>query len=85
MEQQNKQDKMGEVAELWAKLDGASDCKSILKKCLTKEIYEQLKDKKTSLGGTLADCIRSGEKSFNCTFFYFYMYFLAIKICVETC
>jgi hypothetical protein len=38
---------MGEVAELWAKLDGASDCKSILKKCLTKEIYEQLKDKKT--------------------------------------
>ena len=88
LEQQNKQDKMGEVAELWAKLDGASDCKSILKKCLTKEIYEQLKDKKTSLGGTLADCIRSGEKFFNCTsfsFFYFYMYFLAIKICVETC
>ena len=63
LEQQNKQDKMGEVAELWAKLDGASDCKSILKKCLTKEIYEQLKDKKTSLGGTLADCIRSGAKN----------------------
>jgi len=75
LEQQNNQDKMGEVAELWAKLNGASDCKSILKKCLTKEIYEQLKDKKTSLGGTLADCIRSGEKFFNCTSFVFFYFF----------
>lgn len=76
LEQQNKQDKMGEVAELWAKLDGSSDCKSILKKCLTKEIYEQLKDKKTSLGGTLADCIRSGEKFFNFTSFVFFIFFI---------
>jgi hypothetical protein len=45
------------------RLAGLKDCKSILKKCLTKEIYEQLKDKKTSLGGTLADCIRSGAKN----------------------
>jgi hypothetical protein len=79
LEQQNKQDKMGEVAELWAKLDGASGCKSILKKCLTKEIYEQLKDKKTKLGGTLADCIRSGEKFFNCTSFGFF-YFLFLHV-----
>ncbi|KAK3603321.1 hypothetical protein CHS0354_025927 [Potamilus streckersoni] len=51
---------MSEVAELWAKLEGAKDCKSLLKKYLTKELYEKYKDTKTSLGGTLADCIRSG-------------------------
>ncbi|XP_067676538.1 taurocyamine kinase-like [Haliotis asinina] len=51
---------MASVEELWAKLDGAADCKSLLKKHLTKERYEALKDKKTKFGGTLADCIRSG-------------------------
>ncbi|XP_071112334.1 taurocyamine kinase-like [Haliotis cracherodii] len=51
---------MASVEELWAKLDGAADCKSLLKNNLTKERYEALKDKKTKFGGTLADCIRSG-------------------------
>ncbi|KAL8570869.1 hypothetical protein ACOMHN_023542 [Nucella lapillus] len=31
-----------------------------MKKHLTKEVVDRLKDKKTALGGTLADCIRSG-------------------------
>ena len=61
LEQQRKNEKMSDLEELWGKLKNAKDCKSILKQCLTQEIYDQLKDKKTSLGGTLADCIRSGK------------------------
>jgi hypothetical protein len=37
-----------------------SDAKSLLKKCLTQDVFDQLKDKKTSKGATLADVIRSG-------------------------
>nr|AJW60778.1 arginine kinase [Haliotis diversicolor supertexta] len=51
---------MASLEELWGKLSGSSDCKSLLKKHLTKERYEALKDKKTKFGGTLAECIRSG-------------------------
>lgn len=50
-----------EVEELYQKLTEAENCKSLLKKHLTKDVFEKLKDKKTSLGGTLADCIRSGK------------------------
>lgn len=52
---------MSDLAELYAKLQASETCKSLLKKHLTQERYEELKDKKTSFGGTLADCIRSGE------------------------
>lgn len=52
---------MSDLATLWGKLEAAKDSKSLLKKHLTKEIYEQLKDKKTAKGGTLAHCIRSGK------------------------
>ncbi|PVD28765.1 hypothetical protein C0Q70_11360 [Pomacea canaliculata] len=51
---------MSDLAELYAKLQASETCKSLLKKHLTQERYEELKDKKTSFGGTLADCIRSG-------------------------
>ena len=37
-------------------------CKSLMKKHLTKDVVEKLKDKTTSHGATLADCIRSGEE-----------------------
>lgn len=47
------------VEKLWENLQ-KGDSKSLLKKHLTKERYELLKDKKTSLGGTLAQCISSG-------------------------
>ena len=52
-----------DLPELWKRLKNASSdtCKSLLKKHLTPKLYEQLKDKKTKLGGTLADCIRSGK------------------------
>ena len=42
------------------KLQDASDCKSLLKKYLTKEVFDKLKDKKTSMGATLLDVIQSG-------------------------
>lgn len=38
-----------------------SDSKSLLKKYLTKEVFDQLKTKKTSFGSTLLDCIQSGK------------------------
>ena len=50
------------IADLWASLDGQKgEHKSLVKKHLTKELYEKLKDKSTSLGGTLAQCISSGK------------------------
>jgi creatine kinase/arginine kinase len=36
------------------------ECNSLLKKHLTAEVVEKLKYKKTKLGGTLYDVIRSG-------------------------
>ncbi|XP_045775882.1 arginine kinase isoform X2 [Maniola jurtina] len=41
----------------------ASDSKSLLKKYLTKEVFEALKNKKTSFGSTLLDCIQSGVEN----------------------
>lgn len=46
--------------ELWAALQKGNS-KSLLKKHLTEDRYKQLKDKPTSLGGTLAQCISSGK------------------------
>jgi len=38
----------------------ASDSKSLLKKYLTREVFDNLKTKQTSFGSTLLDCIQSG-------------------------
>lgn len=38
-------------------------CKSLMKKYLTKDVVDKLKDKTTSHGASLADCIRSGQDS----------------------
>ena len=43
------------------KLQDAKDCKSLLKKHLTKERFDELKTKKTAMGATLLDVIQSGE------------------------
>ncbi|XP_022127614.1 arginine kinase isoform X2 [Pieris rapae] len=48
----------------FAKLQ-ASDSKSLLKKYLTKEVFDALKNKKTSFGSTLLDCIQSGLENFD--------------------
>lgn len=41
----------------------ASESKSLLKKFLTKEVFEQLKEKKTELGASLLDVIQSGVEN----------------------
>lgn len=41
-------------------LEADEECKSLLKKHLTREIFDDLKDGKTSFGSTLLDCIQSG-------------------------
>uniref|UniRef100_A0A7E4V5H0 arginine kinase n=1 Tax=Panagrellus redivivus TaxID=6233 RepID=A0A7E4V5H0_PANRE len=48
--------------EAYAKLNGpdGAKCKSLLKKYLTKDVIEKNKNKKTKLGASLYDCIRSG-------------------------
>lgn len=43
------------------KLQAASDCKSLLKKYLTREVLDACKDKKTAMGATLLDVVQSGE------------------------
>nr|XP_019547605.2 arginine kinase isoform X1 [Aedes albopictus] len=61
----NKSDTMVDAAVMekmeagFAKL-AASDSKSLLKKYLTKEVFDALKNKKTSFGSTLLDCVQSG-------------------------
>lgn len=45
------------------KLEAATDCKSLLKKYLSKDIFDQLKGKKTGLGATLLDVIQSGVEN----------------------
>lgn len=41
-------------------LEQDDGCKSLLKKCMTREIFNSLKELKTPLGTTLLDCIQSG-------------------------
>ncbi|GLV43274.1 Arginine kinase 1 [Carabus blaptoides fortunei] len=61
----NKTDNMVDAAVLekleagFKKLE-ASDSKSLLKKYLTREVFDNLKTKQTSFGSTLLDCIQSG-------------------------
>lgn len=55
-----------ELQRLWERLQNPppevhANPNCLLKKHLTPELYEQLKLKKTRFGGTLKDCIRSGE------------------------
>merc|ERR1712212_579591 len=45
------------------KVSEATNCKSLLKKYLTREVFDQLKGKKTSLGATLLDVIQSGVEN----------------------
>lgn len=50
---------MTKLEDGFAKLQ-ASDSKSLLKKYLTREVFDALKEKKTSFGSTLLDCVQSG-------------------------
>lgn len=42
-----------------------SNSKSLLKKYLTKDVFNILRDVRTPMGSTLLDCIKSGEFDFN--------------------
>lgn len=44
----------------FAKLQAADNCKSLLKKYLTREVLDKTKDLKTSFGSTLLDVVQSG-------------------------
>jgi len=48
--------------ELFNALKNAKDCKSLVKKYLTDQVYAACKDKKTKLGGTVGHCIVSGAE-----------------------
>lgn len=49
-----------ELTALFAKLTEAKDATSLLKKYLTKDVFDALKNKKTALGCDLKSCVRSG-------------------------
>lgn len=44
-------------------LENAKNCKSLLKKHLTKEVYDELRNKQTAMGATLLDVIQSGVEN----------------------
>jgi arginine kinase len=45
------------------RLQAASDCHSLLKKYLTRDVFDKLKNKKTAMGATLLDVIQSGVEN----------------------
>jgi len=49
------------LEELFKKLEAAEGSNSLLKKHLTRKIFNQLKDEKTNLDGTLYEVIKSGR------------------------
>ncbi len=51
------------IQEAYARLQKSEDCHSLLKKYLTNDVLDKLKYRKTRLGATLYDVIRSGKRS----------------------
>jgi len=54
---------LAKLEEGWCSLH-SSDSKSLLKKYLTKEVLDDLKNKKTNFGSSLLDCVQSGKPKF---------------------
>ena len=52
---------MSDADKLFGLLKADANCKSLLKKALTEEVFNELKDKKSKFNGTLVHCIRSGK------------------------
>src|SRR5690606_19011993 len=59
------------------KLQASPECHSLLKKYLTREVLDQLKDKKTAMGATLLDVVQSGKSNT----ISFYLYFTEALFC----
>lgn len=51
---------MDKMEKGWCALS-SSNSKSLLKKYLTKEVFDELKNKNTNFGSTLLDCVQSGK------------------------
>ncbi|CAJ0935337.1 unnamed protein product, partial [Mesorhabditis belari] len=51
---------IAKIDDGYNKLQAASDCHSLLKKHLTRDVVDSLKDRKTKLGANLLDVIQSG-------------------------
>jgi len=47
----------------WQKLQDATDCHSLLKKYLSRDVLDKLKNLKTGLGSTLLDVVQSGMEN----------------------
>lgn len=56
-------DTIKKIEDGYAKLQASAECKSLLKKHLTKGVVDKLKSKKTRLGATLLDVIQSGVEN----------------------
>ena len=50
------------------KLQAAADCKSLLKKHLTREVFDACKTRKNAMGATLLDVIQSGTSCLSSRF-----------------
>ncbi|GFO45353.1 Arginine kinase [Plakobranchus ocellatus] len=58
---EKEEERILNLDELWQRLcDAPPECHSLLKKNLTQEIFDDLKDKSSKFNGRLEDCIRSG-------------------------
>ncbi|RUS70587.1 hypothetical protein EGW08_021648 [Elysia chlorotica] len=58
---EKEEKKILNLDELWQRLcDAPPECHSLLKKNLSQEIFDELKDKTSQFKGRLEDCIRSG-------------------------
>ncbi|CAJ0583855.1 unnamed protein product, partial [Mesorhabditis spiculigera] len=53
-------DVIAKIEDGYTKLQGAADCHSLLKKHLTRQVVDDLKERKTALGANLLDVIQSG-------------------------
>lgn len=53
------------------KLQDAKGCKSLLKKHLTREVFDKLKNRQTAMGATLLDVIQSGMFDWFSVLFFF--------------
>lgn len=50
----------GKLQAAFQRLQSATDCKSLVKKYLTADVFNAIKDRKTAMGATLLDVIQSG-------------------------
>lgn len=57
------QETLDKLEAAFKKLQNASNCKSLLKKYLTREVLDACKSKKTAMGATLLDVIQSGVEN----------------------